>query len=324
MVIFCSFGVVEEVKKYRFKLGLADKTVVLSLKLNKTPYYYLKPLISQCFEESRTSYLLDPKSFSHRALLLIFYNKIKVLEYTSEQNYFNSECFLWLDFAIFSDPSRHDKFVTVERITDTLPGDKIKMCLLEDSSIKEISNRERFYKTKRWKAIGGNISVPKIHMKTFVSIWNQELRKSLEVGIPAFEEQILSCVKAIKSDIFDCYYGDYKDIFKGYYNYHSHGYIAFQNLRHCRQNSIWDTVIKVGSKILIAIDNGKLNWSPEMLVDIYNEIVIGAWYGNDKTLSWDAAIRITKLIDKISIGSQKKRNILQNLTCHDIHHPFNK
>ena len=96
MVIFCSFGVVEEVKKYRFKLGLADKTVVLALKLNKTPYYYLKPLISQCFEESRTSHLLDSKSFSHRALLLIFYNKIKVLEYTSEQNYFNSECFLWL------------------------------------------------------------------------------------------------------------------------------------------------------------------------------------------------------------------------------------
>jgi len=320
MIILMDPKGIDYVYNYRKKKGLLDKTVILPFSLTESPNYLFKPLISQCFEERRSSNLLDTKSFVHRILLIIFHNKFKALEYSLANNYFSSEVFIWSDFAIFKDPSRITKNTTLETITDSCPDNKIKMCLIEDSNAKEVSNKEHFYKTKRWKVVGGLISVPGKLMNTFISLWNRELKNSLEIGIPAFEEQILSCVKASRSELFDCYYGDYVNIFNSYNGYKTADYITLSNLRHCRKYKIWRTSIFIAER-MFKMSNKEIlrnGYSFGKLAEIYDELLIGCWYGKRKDLSKNSAQRTIELSINCKLTPHLIKHLNKNLAFHGL------
>ena len=94
------------------------------------------------------------------------------------------------------------------------------------------------------------------------------------------------------------------------------------DLRRLRDEKSWPQMIKIGKDFLSNISDQQLisKYSLKELIYIYDELLIGSWYGNDKELSRQFANRINNLLNKVYIEDDAKIHYLENLSYHGIKH----
>jgi len=321
MYIFCDPDLVDYVLDVRSKCGLTDKTVIYPFDLRESPYFLLKPLITQCFIQSRHGHLVGGEGFriSHNIILPLVWTKMKFLEMVADENAFSSNNFIWLDFDIFKITNRIHTSKILPALIDGLDEGAIVMPYICNTVPSEIEDRGKFYREMRWKMIGGLISVPRFLMKEFITTWTDELKLNLLSGYPALEEQIMACVKAREPQLFNCYQGDYEDVIANRFGLQTKFHIIMQNLHHCNALSYYAGIVEIAPNLLDLISPDDNRYSIDQIVTIYNEILIGCWYLEDKRhISRDAANRMQKLIPMSTLPVHTKQNMLANMGFHDI------
>lgn len=123
MVVFVDKDLVEFVNQNRKKLP----TKILEEPINQIPYYHLKERMDAVIEsEEYQSKISDPNRIECKSSLynIIQYSKFGWLEKASDENYFNSEYFLWVDAGL-------SRFFYDMDLNNPYPSDNAKQSLLE-------------------------------------------------------------------------------------------------------------------------------------------------------------------------------------------------
>ena len=123
MVIFVEDDMVDFVETHR--KGLPTK--IISMPLEKIPYYHLKGRMDEVIESSKyQDKISDEKRIECKSSLynIIQYSKFKWIEEASDKNYFDSEYFVWMDAGL----SRFFYDIDLEK---SYPGHEAKQSLLQ-------------------------------------------------------------------------------------------------------------------------------------------------------------------------------------------------
>lgn len=321
MYIFCDPDLVDYVRDIRSENGFDDKTVIYPLDISNSPYYLLKPLITQCFIQSRHGKLVasNGKRIYDNVLLPLNWTKMKIMEMVSDENVFSSKTLVWTDFDLFKINDGSHTSNVLCRLIDGLDDGAVVMPYTFNTSPQEIQDRSKFYLEKSKKMIGGIVSVPRFLMKDFMAAWTEELKLNLQSGYPSLEEQILACVKAKDPQLFNCYQADYENIIDNRFGLHTKYHLIIENLQHCNAMAYHAGVANVGPTLLDRIIPDDNRYSIDQIVTIYNEILIGCWYLDDKRhISKDAAIRMKKLLSMSTLPVHTKQNMITNMGFHNI------
>lgn len=321
MYIFCDPDLIEYVADVRDKCGLSKKTVIYPFDLKESPYYLLKPLIKHCFIQNRHANLVSNgnERIFHNVILPLVWTKIKAVEMASDENAFSSKTFVWVDFGIFKINNDVHTSEELQKVVDGLSQEAIVIPYICNTSPREIEDRGKFYRENRWKMIGGIFSIPGHIVKDFIAAWTTELKLNLESGYPAQEEQILACVKAENPQLFNCYQADYKDIIANRFKMQTAHYLIMQNLQHNIALGHHMGVAEISPFLLkdINMENGR--YGVDQILQIYNEILIGCWYLEDKRhLSREAAEKMKGLLNISTLPEGTKHGMISNMQFHKI------
>lgn len=123
MVVFVDQDLVEFVKEHRKNLP----TKIVGESIDQIPYYHLKGKMDAVIEsEEYQSKISDPNRIECRSSLynIIQYSKFVWLEKAADENYFNSEYFLWVDAGL-------SRFFYDINLNNPYPGENAKQSLLD-------------------------------------------------------------------------------------------------------------------------------------------------------------------------------------------------
>ena len=303
----------------RKSLGLLDKTVIIPINISDSPYYYYKPLVNQCFNEDRVGDVLqNSDSFIYRGLFPIWWTKMKVIEKAIEDNYFDSNLFIWTDFGLMRTDLSERTPKNLKEIVRFCPSNKIKFLVFNTFSKNILNDRVSFYRNVRYTTCAGLISFPKILYPIFMNLWNEELVENLKLGYPSSEEQILSCIYHRNKKHFQLDIGDYYDILNSW-SHMCTRYDIIKNFFKSRLNDMdWPEMSKNGEKFLMAVDKKTVNYTVEQILSIYNDLLICFWYSENKGLSRNVAILMSELLPFAKIDNIKRKHYIDNMSFHKI------
>lgn len=317
MYIFCDPKLIDHVKHIREENGFWNKTIIYPFNIKESPYYLLKPLIKQCFIQSRYASGVSPggEKLFHNILLPLVWTKMKTMEMAAKENHFSSKSFIWIDFGIFKLNDGANTSESVNQLIDHISdNDKIVMSYIYNTSPLEIEDRRRFYCNNRWKMIGGMFSVPLLRMNRFITTWTEELKHNLECGYPALEEQVLACVKARIPESFNCYQADYHDLFVNIMELQTGFHIIINNLRHCNNLSYYEGVSEIASTLFERIPLQTGRYTINEILQIYNEILTGCRrFEKDRPMCIKIVDRIKHLLPQSSLPEGDRGNLNINI-----------
>ena len=162
-------------------------------------------------------------------------------------------------------------------------------------------------------------SIPRFLMNDFMATWTEELKLNIQTGYPASEEQILACVKGKEPQLFNCYQAEHPDIIANRFGLRTKYQIIIENLQYCNLMSFHRGIAEVGPALLDLITPDDNSYTIDQILIIYNEILIGCWYLDDKRhISRDAAVRMEKLLSISTLPENIKQNMTTNIGFHDI------
>jgi hypothetical protein len=256
--------------------NMLNRTVILTFDLKKSPYYLYKPLIKKCFFEKRSAFMI-PIGVMHQVILPVTWSKIKALETVADKNYFNSDVIVWVDYGLFKINSGKHTSEELKTIVDKAPINKIKICLIQDSSEDEVSNLKSFLEKKRWKTIAGYFSIPVDKFLIFKREWDSVLTQSLKLGLPASEEQLFSVIIAKNRDLFSIYFGDYQYIITNQTTYINNFALTHSNLENCLNGGLWDSLEILIKVVCQSLETGDLKFNINQQITIFNKILFEAW-----------------------------------------------
>tara|TARA_R110000868_G_scaffold320032_1_gene581013 strand:+ start:5431 stop:6234 length:804 start_codon:yes stop_codon:yes gene_type:complete len=123
MVVFVDQDLVEFVQEHRKNLP----TKIVEESIDQIPYYYLKEKMDVVIQSKEyQSKISDPNRIECKSSLynIIQYSKFGWLEFAADENYFNSEYFLWVDAGL-------SRFFYDINLSNFYPGENAKESLLD-------------------------------------------------------------------------------------------------------------------------------------------------------------------------------------------------
>lgn len=277
ILFICDSDICNDILEKRKEYGFENKTVIIPFDFVRSPYYKLKPLIKKCLYSSRASHSVGHGNdrFFHITVLPLIYTKMKALEMAHSRNYFGSDIYHMTDFGIFKINNNKHKHDDLEKYVNIISNDKITFPYIFITTPEEISDRESFYRSHRWKTVAGFFSVPGIHTDIFLKTWKEELITNLGLLLPASEEQILSCVCARLDHICDNYQADYQNIIENLTENHTEHHIIMTNLVHCNHYKYYSGFEKLVPSLIKTCSerfdmNGKIKILQQLMIAVNN------------------------------------------------------
>lgn len=208
MVVFVDEDLIDFVKENRGNLP----TKIIKQSIDEIPYYYLKKRIDDVIESiDYQSKISDSTRIECRSSIynIIQYSKFKWLEKASEDNYFNSEYFLWVDAGL-------SRFFYDINLNNIYPGEDARNSLLEIkeniliqvflSYYPDLVNAEElskdYLKDNRSYIMGGMFGSGKNSIKKLCSIIDNILEQMLSDNIINNEQIALGYLYKKHSDLF--------------------------------------------------------------------------------------------------------------------------
>jgi hypothetical protein len=208
MVVFVDKSLVEFVKENRN--GISTK--IIEEPIEKIPYYYLKDKMDTVIEsEDYKTKIFDSNRIECKSSLynIIQYSKFGWLDRASDENYFNSEYFLWVDAGL-------SRFFYDINLNNPYPGENAKQSLMDikDSILiqvflsyypdlvnsKELS--KDYLKDNRSYIMGGMFGAGRESIKKFRSIIDNILEEMLSENLINNEQIALGYLYKKYPDLF--------------------------------------------------------------------------------------------------------------------------
>ena len=307
--------------KYRKEKGLLDKTFIYPLPLENSPYYRYRSEIEKAYRAGRRPRGLSPIKDTP-LYIIVSWTKLCAIQYAIKLNPFKSECIMWIDMGLFHlyPQQIEDRQVQLLEDLQSIPKQKLKVMLIQDTLPSEIENRTVFYSKRQCKVIGGLFGGALSLMAKLCKDFALEVETCMASGYPSQEEALLSVLYAKNKSAYELCYGIYDDLITNFIYYRNNFNIILQcNLRYCRDNLLWPEVVKICQYIDHSVIKGLAELSPAQKIYLYDDYLVGAWYVN-KELSLYAAKQIIDLFGQHSELSETfgVDHINSNLGYHEL------
>ena len=208
MIVFVDQSLVDFVRQHRN--GLPTK--IIEEPIEKAPYYYLKGKMDGVIESKEyQSKISDPNRIECKSSLynIIQYSKFGWLDKASEENYFNSEYFLWVDAGL-------SRFFYDIDLNNSYPGENAKQSLLniKDSILiqvflsyyPDLANAKElpkeYLQDNRSYIMGGMFGAGKESIKKLRLIVDNILEEMLTDNLINNEQIVLGYLYKKHSDLF--------------------------------------------------------------------------------------------------------------------------
>lgn len=314
MFIMVSEELFDYVYETRERLGFLNKTVIFNIDIHDSPYYAYKALIDKCFDSQRSGYMYKTTDyFSYRGLFPIWWTKFKVIENAVDNDYFHSDNFTWVDFGLFKQNSynTHELF---NLSINSNPANKIRLLYFDEWTKDILNDREKFYTTYMFTFCAGYMAFPKKCYAEFMTHWNFELHKSLEIGLPSSEEIMLTTVYWHNPDLYSLRLSEYTTLlYCNNYCCHDAIFITQKFLSNNRNRCNWNKTIGFGKQFIRDLDLGKIRYSPDELIAIYDELMIANWYGGFHDESRKITTRMKDILSTFTINSDRAKHYSSNI-----------
>lgn len=208
MVVFVDADLVKFVEEHRKDIP----TKIIEEPIDKIPYYYLKNRMDGVINSKEyQSKISDPNRIECKSSLynIIQYSKFGWVERASEENYFNSEYFLWVDAGL-------SRFFYNINLNDPYPSDNARQALLQIKdniliqvflsyypdlvNTKELS--ENYLQDNRSYIMGGMFGAGKKSIKKLRKSIDHILEKMLSNNLINNEQIVLGYLYKKYPDIF--------------------------------------------------------------------------------------------------------------------------
>lgn len=208
MVVYVEEDLVDFVNEHRG--NLPTKVIVMSLE--QIPYYHLKDRMDAVLDsEEYKNKISDQKRIECNSSLynIIQYSKFKWIEYASDENFFDSKYFLWVDAGL-------SRFFYDINLGQNYPGSESKKCLLEItdniliqvclSYYPDLINSkhldESYLTDNRSFIMGGMFGASNSSIKVLVPLIENVLEKMLSNNIVNNEQIALGYLYKNHSELF--------------------------------------------------------------------------------------------------------------------------
>lgn len=318
MYIFAEQPHVEKIKSLRGNYP----TKIVEFKIEETEYFRHFDKVQALYQMGKTGKLCSTRK-NQIYLVMMSWSKMWALDQAIKDNPFKSETFIWSDFDIMKiqgvNPKIKGHYFTPDEMGSILqqaPTDKIKLMMLMYYSPSHFEDRKKYYKNYRWVGVGGLMSFPKKIFPWFKESFDLELEKMIEAEVPSYDEQLIPIIVSHNPEMFSLYFGDYHDLLRSYLDFRSDPNQIYRSLIQMRKDQTFLIGNSLSAKILESYEKGLISYSNEMLVLIFNEILILTWWGKRKDYSKKAALIIE---DKIyGYPCSKFQIVKKNLSYHGI------
>lgn len=248
MIIFCDPEYVEPISQMREKYK--NKTKIFGLEMEKLPYfqYYNLADTNNNFVIAYSNPTKDTTNYR-----ILQWSKLSMLKMAIDQNPFGSDYFIWQDFGIVHVASMN--YIEIDKLYDQRP-EKIRHVQMRARDPKIFSDLKSYYSSFRWYFGGGFIFGPKDLMGQLCNLFENELKKVLELGICPNEDQILAVVEHQNPNLFDSYVGDFSEILDNYLYPRKNIYFIILFLQECLQFQTFGEVVRIGKRIVDSVSKG--------------------------------------------------------------------
>ncbi len=214
MVVFVDRNLVDFVKDNRKDLP----TKIIEQKLEEIPYYHLKDKMDSIIESKEyKSKITDPNRIECKSSLynIIQYSKFKWMETAIDENYFDTEYFIWVDAGLsrfFYDLNTNKPYPGNNALESLLEiKDKVliqvQLSYYPDLSYAETLT-ESYLTDNRSYIMGGMFGAGKDGIKNLCPIIDQILDKMISNNFINNEQIALGYLFKTQPDLFEVFYNE--------------------------------------------------------------------------------------------------------------------
>ena len=215
MVIYVDEKDVEFVKMHREKY--ADKTRIIAKSFNElaTNVRWGNRIREVMSSED---FLKDQKVPNHPEICVPDYNilmheKAQFMMESAEQNYFNTDHFIWLDAGVAHINSRNDvpgKVFPSSKKARAMADDKLHLIYIDEIRQEDL-DLEKFYKGHNVRVIGTSWGGHRLAIKEFVHEYEKLMEESLEKNLMDQDQSFLTICTARRRDLVKMHKGTWQD-----------------------------------------------------------------------------------------------------------------
>lgn len=211
-------------------------------------------------------------AFVHHAIdyAIMIWSKPKIVHAIALSNPFQSSHFGWIDFGIPHVSELRDVNWSdiVEESTKT---DLIRICERMASPRREAEDPYYFYSTNSARACGGFFTGSEESLGELVDVFDEEVARMIETGTYCLEEQVIAAATALYPELFECWYADYFGLLRNVRYIERDVGIVQGNLRHCRDEELWENGAKIARKMFDSAVVRRLRLEPQECLHLLDD-----------------------------------------------------
>jgi hypothetical protein len=268
--------IVDHVNRVREKYNLLNKTHCEVFDIQDSPYYkYLSELQNLYDGDGLCSY----KGSLHWTPMyfVCIYTKMYALKMAIEKNVFDTQYFCWHDYGL-AHVSHYINDVIFEETLNSFNDESVKILLLNPVSREWSKDRESFYKNDNYIVTAQFYGGSKDNMMRFINRFDEELIKSIEVGRPCNEENVMAMVVADYPNEFDVSCGYYSTAMKNVYIIRDSYDKVLPIISGLRTNGYDKLSYDISDKVFKGLKRGEIKLSDIDIYNLYKETIITSYY----------------------------------------------
>jgi len=233
-----------------------------------------------------------------------------------------ADMLLWIDLGLFHVARPHPDLALDDLVVAA--SAPLRASLLRETSPAEVADRAAFYATNRQARVAGGMfggspeGVAKLH-----DWFNAELDRCLDAGWALLEESLLGVVVAEHRDAFTLSHATFPGMVANLLEPRSDAGFLLQTLATCRELALFDAGKDLARQMEASWRGGRLELDTEEVARLYDELLVHAWYGDDRAESRRAALALEDLARRVAPESPAARlvreeRVTANLASHGL------
>ena len=236
-------------------------TKIINIDLKDLPMYKYKEDIEKIQNSNLFNIPMqfrDCPEFCKSLYNIVIYSKVYFLKLVSEDNYFISNIFQWIDFGLHNSCYANNSKIFPNNYFSNIfyKNNKIRLVGFNNINDININDRKKYYNSHNDSVCGGLIGGNKYSINKIYELFNNELLNILNMNLINQEQYIIQYILKTNPDLFDFIKIDSWDNLV--YNYHKNTVnIALAFSGHLRSFDLCYKNIK--TNIIDIINNNNLN-----------------------------------------------------------------
>ena len=282
LVVFADPEVADAVREARAALGLSDRTRVERLPLEETETWRIygpRFLALSMPPRSQLSSAKDSLAFR-----LMMWAKMEYLGRVVEADPFGSTHVGWIDLGLAHALGPTDP-AALDGVAASAP-DPVRVCRMYPSEPSEIGDDWMYH-----VFAGGLLTAAAPTWREVLPLFRSQAERSLELGIPRFEECILATIWARAPHLFSPYWGDYADVVANYVRPTRNARYLLGRAIEALKAGRWAAALDAALPLLSSWREDGIGLTPEQALDLLH-LVYAASFRTDRALCRRAAAEL--------------------------------